>query len=693
MMDPSPKFANPLSRDAFSFCFRFPIMRLIFSSLYLLPFLCLGVLSKDPNLLESRLKVLFVLGRTTDNPWDFHVEVGRQVAAANLEDKVTTSVLIPYDWETMFHHELPRALKTKQRDDDASTRDFFASAEDLVTNEWDPEELLREVEEFISDGYQMVFFTSPEFANTSETLAEKYPKISFILMPTILYQNNRSNIHQIETLIYQASYLAGILAGDMTNTNKLGFLHGPSLANERATNSFCLGARTVNPDVECLVIVIPQFDDVRLLSQSTERLLAMGVDSLFGVTGSLIPLHLIRDLKNIYGTGFTSDSRALFGSNVLTSVIFNWGGLFSDIIRRYIEGEELEVRILAGLNSFDCIDVAPLSELVNQDIVPFFESERERIRSSAVGEEVIFCGEDALEGLIPESVPEIDPDTGCVNVFTDLHYLGYVREIPEDFYRNDVYLKSSSGVYVGLMVVNGVATGLSFLYFFLFLYFSSTPVIRYASPMFCLVIFVGAWMQLGAAFTYLQKPSGAVCMTSVWLEIFGFTMMLCAIVVKNFRLWRLFKKTEKFFPTAIPPHQLFIAIGLGSLGMLIILAAWQATDPYVASNAADHHLRLDEEYLYCGGTNEGLWVGVVWGYLSIWIIAGLVLAYQTRRLHGFLCETTEISASLYNIAIVELIFLPLIYTTELDHYDTRTILLTCPIDVSGHCHPLLPLRP
>ena len=180
-------------------------------------------------------------------------------------------------------------------------------------------------------------------------------------------------------------------------------------------------------------------------------------------------------------------------------------------------------------------------------------------------------------------------------------------------------MKSDSGVYIALMVIVTLCVVLSFVYFFLFLYFVTTPIIRIASPVFCGIIFLGGWMQLAAAYTYLQKPTDATCMVPVWLEMVGFVMMLSAIVVKNYRLWKMFKTTHKFFPSSIPIVQLCGAVAVGLLGMLIILIAWQAADPYQATRETSDDLEVDEQYLYCGDTNEALWIGLVWGYLCVWI--------------------------------------------------------------------------
>mmetsp|Transcript_13712 Transcript_13712/g.18854 ORF Transcript_13712/g.18854 Transcript_13712/m.18854 type:complete len:668 (+) Transcript_13712:50-2053(+) len=603
---------------------------------------CFGcvVSQADPPEERQITKVLFFLNGALEHAWAFRHELGRQAVATALEDKVLTSV--------------------------------------VTTNEWIPEETISVAERKIEQGYEVIFFTSTGYHDQAFELAGKYPDVLFIQMPATVFEEELPNLIAIDGMLYQASYLAGILAGHASKTNKIGFLSPLGIPNSKAINAFCLGALLANPEVECLSVIMFSFTDPRIHKQGAEQLLELGADNVMAYTGNTIPATMVAELyaqgEEVFSSGFTDDFRAKLGPSVLTSAMFNWGELYVDIVQRHLAGEEIEKRILAGLNNFASVDIAPPSEIVDPEILPLFFSERERVRNAAHGEEVIFCGEDALAGILPEDQPEMGEE--CLSVLVSMPYLlDYVTPIEGNFYFEDVYLESGSSIYIAMMVIVSLCVALSFVYFVLFVMFTSTPIIQIASPLFCGVIFLGAWMQFAAAYIYLQKPTDAVCMVSIWMEMVGFVMMLSAIVVKNYRLWKLFRTIHKFFPTAIPVFQLLAAIGIGLLGMLIILIAWQASDPYQATRETSDDLDLDEQYLYCGDTNEALWIGLVWGYLCVWICAGIVLAYLTRRLHGYFCETSEISLSLYNVAILELIFLPLIYTMELDQYKARTILL------------------
>ena len=83
------------------------------------------------------------------------------------------------------------------------------------------------------------------------------------------------------------------------------------------------------------------------------------------------------------------------------------------------------------------IDAAPPSSLVPLDAYPLFLSEREKLINAAQGEEMVFCGDQALEGL--PSYVEINEDTGCLNqidISQMTYEMGYLTPLEVIIYFN-----------------------------------------------------------------------------------------------------------------------------------------------------------------------------------------------------------------------------------------------------------------
>jgi hypothetical protein len=389
--------------------------------------------------------------------------------------------------------------------------------------------------------------------------------------------------------LYQAYYLAGLIAGRMSQTKKLGYLNGePGVAiTANSMNAHCVGARQIDPNISCYAITMGDWTDERKHQQGAQQLLDFGCDHVISVTGSYVPDLVVSSVYEerggVYSCGFADDFRVKVGPSVTSSAVYLWSAAFEDIITAHLNGEFTSLRgfVQKGMNGY-AVDAAPPSDIVPSDILPLFHEKREELINADEGEEIVFCGEQALEGL-PTDVA-IDAETGCISqndVALMGYQMGYMQTLEGEFYFIDLYLKSSDGIYIALIIVISISVIISFIYLILMFKFWHTAVIRVASPIFCIVIFLGAWLQFAAAYLYLQKPTNAICMIPLWLEMVGLTMMLSAICVKNYRLWMMLRNSQKFFPVKVSNAELVFGLSLGLLGMIAILSGFQGMNLFI----------------------------------------------------------------------------------------------------------------
>jgi len=530
----------------------------------------------------------------------------------------------------------------------------------------------------------MNFLTSSGWIGVAQQLAADYPDVNFVQNPGWNFtagDESLTNLLGVDTKLYQAYYLAGILAGYMSKTEKIGMLNGePGVPLTVASmNAYCVGAQSINKKIKCYSITLGSWTDPRLHHQGTRQLINMGCDHVFAVSGSVIPDTIVAEEhengRRIFSCGFANDFRVRIGESVTSSGVIFLENTFSEAVRSHLDGDFSYGIASPGMNNGGADAAAP-SSLVPLEAYPRFLSERQRLLNAGPNEEIVFCGNRALKGL-PDDV-QIDEDTDCMypaDVSVMSYNMGYLEEVEGEFYFNFVYLDDEHPAYIAMIVVISIVVFLSFVYLALILYYLDTAVIKVASPLFCFAILFGAWLQFAAAYLFLQEPSDAICMAPIWLEMVGLTIMLSAICVKNYRLYKLCKNSKKFFPVQVSTLELLAAMGLGVLGMIIILTAFQVVGPYEPETSRDVELEIDELYLYCATDDEGLFIGLIWGYMAFWLLSACVLAYLTRRLEGVLCESSQLALAIYNIIVLELIFLPLIYTFDRDQYEGRTILL------------------
>lgn len=85
----------------------------------------------------------------------------------------------------------------------------------------------------------------------------------------------------------EVGYLAGVLAGCMTETNVIGTVSGMEIPPVvKYVVGFQNGAASVNPDVEALNVYIPDFNDPATGKQAGQTQISSGADVIFGVGGN-----------------------------------------------------------------------------------------------------------------------------------------------------------------------------------------------------------------------------------------------------------------------------------------------------------------------------------------------------------------------------------------------------------------------
>ena len=113
-------------------------------------------------------------------------------------------------------------------------------------------EVERVMERLISSGHSIIFATSYGYLDHAIRIGERNPKV------TLLHAGGLKTSANVGTYWADSDdgmYLAGMVAGSMTKSNKLGFVGAfqiPQLL--RSINAFTMGAQSVNPKVTTTVV-------------------------------------------------------------------------------------------------------------------------------------------------------------------------------------------------------------------------------------------------------------------------------------------------------------------------------------------------------------------------------------------------------------------------------------------------------
>ena len=129
------------------------------------------------------------------------------------------------------------------------------------------------------DGYHMVFGHGYEFQDPAKAVAPDFPETIFI---TSSGGTITDNISPVNFRVEQAAYLLGMIAGMMTDTNKLGVMGGQNIPSVNSTfMAFEGGAKSVNPEVEVSWVYVGNWEDIGKGKELALAQINEGVDFIF----------------------------------------------------------------------------------------------------------------------------------------------------------------------------------------------------------------------------------------------------------------------------------------------------------------------------------------------------------------------------------------------------------------------------
>lgn len=178
-------------------------------------------------------------------------------------------------------------------------------------------------------------------------VAKDFPKVNFAIVNTVVEGPNVTSILFKE---HEGSYLAGVLAAQMTTTannpkinpeNKLGFIGGAkSTGIDKFLIGFMEGARSVDPSIQFDIKYADSFGDAAKGQQIANQMYADGSDIIYAVAGGtgagVIPAA--KD-TNHYVIGVDSDQDGIAQGFVLTSMIKRTDKAMSELVEQFSKGD------------------------------------------------------------------------------------------------------------------------------------------------------------------------------------------------------------------------------------------------------------------------------------------------------------------------------------------------------------------
>lgn len=228
------------------------------------------------------------------------------------------------------------------------------------------------IEDCIDQGCTLVFTNSYGHQDYAKTAAEQNPNVDIVAMTgDTAKKSNLSNFHNAFTKIYEARYVAGVVAGlkinqlkeegKLTDKNmkdgkvKVGYVGAYAYAEViSGYTAFFLGIQSVCPDVTMDVLYTSSWFDITAEKAAAEQLIGDGcviIGQHADSTGAPSACEAALNAgTTVYSVGYNIDMLTAAPNAALVSPTNEWGVYYTYAISAHMKGEKIETNWAEGFN-------------------------------------------------------------------------------------------------------------------------------------------------------------------------------------------------------------------------------------------------------------------------------------------------------------------------------------------------------
>jgi basic membrane protein A len=193
----------------------------------------------------------------------------------------------------------------------------------------------RAIRAMAKSGADIIFATSFGYMEPMLKVAKEFPNVKF--EHATGYKQSK-NMASYGLRLYQARHVQGVIAGLMTKTNKICYVGAfPIPEVIREINTYYLGAKSVNPDVDIDIVWVNTWYDPGKEAQAADVMIAEGCDMVAQHTDSPAPLQAA-EKAGVLGFGQASNQYKFAPKAQLTATIDNWSPYYISKVQGVIDG-------------------------------------------------------------------------------------------------------------------------------------------------------------------------------------------------------------------------------------------------------------------------------------------------------------------------------------------------------------------
>ena len=183
-----------------------------------------------------------------------------------------------------------------------------------------PSEFDENFRQYGNQDYDLVFGHGFEFQDAARAVGPSYPRTQYVVTSG---NTATGNVSGMVFGFAEPSFLAGMIAGAMTRSGRIGVIGGTELPPVRESfRAFSEGVHSVNPGARIVTGYIGNWDDVSAGKEQALAQLASGVDVIFqnADAAGLGIFQAVREANNAYVFGTNSNQNDIAPEVTIGSV-------------------------------------------------------------------------------------------------------------------------------------------------------------------------------------------------------------------------------------------------------------------------------------------------------------------------------------------------------------------------------------
>ena len=205
-----------------------------------------------------------------------------------------------------------------------------------------------EAETLADEGYDIILGHGGEYASPFEEIGANYPDTWFVTSGGNVVTDNQ---FPFNITYEECTYVAGVLMGLTTKTNKIGMVVGGDFpAYTKTTRAMQMGAESVNPDIECMYAVLSSVDGNEAY-ETTKNQINAGADWTFSNAdaGTVGSLKAVMESEGVYNFGALADYSVDAPDHVVVSGICHYDKGYIAAVNAILEGIEEPEILFTGM--------------------------------------------------------------------------------------------------------------------------------------------------------------------------------------------------------------------------------------------------------------------------------------------------------------------------------------------------------